>query len=271
MDFDQMKQIVLNDKELKGISVPDADIFKVYQYIKMRDNNETIDGYLPKLKTEPYIEIVYVPTQAKRDSNLRAKLQRHLDYFDSDIYMQNCEIKDFEIFNKERENVYNKALDFLNNYTPDKFYKGLYIYGKYATGKTFLLSAIANELARRDVNVLFVFMPDLVRSIKTGITEGDLESRINRLKQADVLMIDDFGGENLTAWFRDEILLPIIQYRLSARLPIFISSNLEMKQLTDALAITNSDHDKTKAVRIVQRIIDLTTYVKLSEENFNDK
>ena len=84
-------------------------------------------------------------------------------------------------------------------------------------------------------------------------------------------MIDDFGGENLTAWFRDEILLPIIQYRLSARLPIFISSNLEMKQLTDALAITNSDHDKTKAVRIVQRIIDLTTYVKLSEENFNDK
>lgn len=271
MDFKKMKELVLKDKELKGIEVSDADIFKVYQYIEMRDNKVTVDGYIPRLKTEPYIEIIYIPTKEKQASDLKAKLQRHLDYFDSDIYLQDVSLANFELFNDERKNAFDKANEFLNKYNKETFFPGLYLYGKYATGKTYLLSGIANELAKRDINVLFVFMPDLVRSIKAGMTEGDLEQRVNRLKQADVLMIDDFGGEYLSAWFRDEVLLPIIQYRLAASLPIFISSNLDYRQLTNALALSTNDQDRTKAVRIIQRIMDLTTYVKLSDENYNDK
>lgn len=268
MDFEKMREIVLNDPETKGYEIPYADILKVYQYIVMRDNKETIDGYIPKLKLEPYVEIYYVPTEEKRNEEIKAKMQRHLDYFDSDVFLQDVSLKDFEIFNDERQKAYNLAVDFLNNYKKDKFYKGLYIYGKYATGKTYLLSAIAQELAKKDVNVLFVFMPDLVRSIKAGMNQGDMENRINRLKQADVLMIDDIGGENITPWFRDEILLPIIQYRLQANLPVFFSSNLEMEELVNALAVSKNDFDRIKAVRIIQRIRDLTTYVKLSNTQY---
>lgn len=268
MTFDKMKEIVLNDHETKGYDIPESDFLKVYQYIVMRNNNETIDGYIPKLRLEPYVEIYYLPTKEKVKENLKAKMQRHLDYFDSEIFLQDVDLADFEIFNDERKKAFDLANDFLNNYRKDNFYKGLYIYGKYATGKTYLLSAIAQELAKRDINILFVFMPDLVRSIKAGMNAGDMESRINRLKQADVLMIDDVGGENITPWFRDEILLPVIQYRLSARLPIFFSSNLSMKELVDALAITRNEHDLTKAVRIIQRIRDLTTYVELSDKQY---
>lgn len=268
MTFDKMKEIVLNDHETKGYDIPEADLLKVYQYIVMRDNNDTVDGYIPKLRLDPYVEIYYLPTDAKVKADLKAKMQRHLDYFDSEIFLQDVALSDFEIFNDERKKAYELAVDFLANYRKDKFYKGLYIYGKYATGKTYLLSAIAQELAKRDVNILFVFMPDLVRSIKAGMNAGDMESRINRLKQADVLMIDDVGGEHITAWFRDEILLPVIQYRLSARLPIFFSSNLSMEKLVNALATTKNEYDLTKAVRIVQRIRDLTTYVELSDQQY---
>jgi len=268
MTFEKMKEIVLNDHEVKGIDIPEADILKVYQYIVMRDSKETIDGYIPKLRTEPYVEIYYLPTDDKIKADLKAKMHRHLDYFDSDVFLQDVSLSDFDIFNDERKKAYDHAVDFLNNYRKDNYYKGLYIYGKYATGKTYLLSAIAQELAKKDINVLFVFMPDLVRSIKAGMNEGDMENRINRLKQADVLMIDDFGGEHITPWFRDEILLPVIQYRLSARLPIFISSNLSSKALTQALTINKSPHDEMKSVRIIQRIRDLTTYVELSADKF---
>lgn len=268
MDFDKMKAVVKADYETKDLNINDSDVLKLYQYIEMRNNKTVIDGYIPQLKTDPYIEITYMPTKDRHTAILKEKLNRHMDFFDSEVFLQDVALADFDVFNDERRRALDLAYDFLANYKKDNFYKGLYIYGRYATGKTYLLSAIAQELAKKDINVLFVFMPDLVRSIKNGMTQGDLEERVNRLKQADVLMIDDIGGENFTAWFRDEIFLPIIQYRLSARLPIFLSSNLPMEDLVEELAVGRQDHDMTKAVRIIQRIRDLTTYVKLSEDRF---
>jgi primosomal protein DnaI len=146
--------------------------------------------------------------------------------------------------------------------------KGLYIFGKYATGKSYVMSAVAQALALRGVSVLFVYMPDLVRSIKQGMNEGNLEERVNQLKQADVLMMDDIGGENMSTWFRDEVLVPVLQYRLSARLPVFMTSNLDFIQLVESLTLTKDETGRAKAARLVQRIKDLTTYVRLSKDQY---
>ena len=55
----------------------------------------------------------------------------------------------FEILNIERKNVLKKAMEFTEAFEKGKFIKGLYIFGKYRTGKTYLLSAIVNELAKK--------------------------------------------------------------------------------------------------------------------------
>ena len=144
------------------------------------------------------------------------------------------------------------------------------LYGGYKTGKTYALSMIARELAKNNINVLLVFMPDLVRNIRQGISDGDLEHKINLLKQAEVLMFDDIGGENFSAWFRDEILLPVLQYRLAASLPTFFSSNLEYNELAKAFILNKgNEHDYVKGIRLLQRIKDLSTYVKLDETIYN--
>ena len=37
---------------------------------------------------------------------------------------------------------------------------------------------------------------------------------LNYLKSVDVLLLDDFGSENMTNWLRDDVLGPVLNYRL---------------------------------------------------------
>ena len=83
-------------------------------------------------------------------------------------------------------------------------------------------------------------------------------------------MMDDIGGENMTPWFRDEVLVPILQYRLSAKLPVFMTSNFEYIQLVEALTVGKDDTSRVKAARLIQRIKDLMIPVKLSKDHFKE-
>ncbi len=268
MTLEDMRKVIQKDPETMNLNILDVDIYKVYQYLLDRDAHFTKDGYQPVLRTDPYIEIVYRPTKEKALEIKRQKIKQHLKFYDSEVYIQDATLEEFEVFNEERKKAFDLASEFIQNYKKDRYHKGLYIYGKYATGKSYLISAIAQALAEKNITVLFVYMPDLVRSIKQGMNEGNLEERINSLKQADVLMLDDMGGENMSPWFRDEVLVPIMQYRLSAKLPVFMTSNFEFVSLVDALTVNKDEMNRVKAARLIQRLKDLMTYVKLTEQQF---
>jgi primosomal protein DnaI len=61
-----------------------------------------------------------------------------------------------------------------------------------------------------------------------------------------------------------------MQYRLSAKLPVFISSNFSLVQLLDALTLQKDETNRMKAGRLIQRFKDLMHYVKLSEEPYSE-
>ena len=269
MTFEEMRKVISEYPETKDLDLLDVDVNKVYQYIIQKQTKPIVDGYEIVLRKDPYIEIVYRPTKEKAMEIKKDKIRKNLKFYDSEVYIQDASLKDFDCFNDERKNAYEKAEYFLDHYKKDHYEKGLFIYGKYGTGKSYLLSAIAQELALRNIAVLFVYVPDLIRSIRQGMNEGNLEERINKLKQADILMLDDFGGENMSAWFRDEIIVPVMQYRLSAKLPVFISSNFSLVQLLEALTLQKDETNRMKAGRLIQRFKDLMHYVKLSEDTFN--
>lgn len=268
MNLAELRLKIANDPETKDLNITGSDLLVVGRYLEIRGT--IIDGYKPILKTTPYVEIIYLPTEEKINQKIRLEIKQNLEVFDSDIYLQDASFADFKILNSQRERVLTLAKEFIQNYSKTNYVKGLYLYGGYKTGKTYALSMIARELAKNNINVLLVFMPDLVRNIRQGISDGDLEHKINLLKQAEVLMFDDIGGENFSAWFRDEILLPILQYRLAASLPTFFSSNLEYNELAKAFILNKgNEHDYVKGIRLLQRIKDLSTYVKLDETIYN--
>lgn len=268
MNLSEMRKAIENFEETKSLDILDVDINKVYQYIVSKQENPIKDGYEIMLKTDPYIEIFYRPTKEKAIELKKMRMREHLKFYDSEVYIQDASLSGFDCFNEERVRAFEKAQYFLDHYRTNQYEQGIYIHGSYGTGKSYLLSAIAQDLADRGITVLFVYMPDLTRSLKQGMNEGNLEERINRLKQADVLMMDDFGGENVSAWFRDEILIPVLQYRLSAKLPVFMSSNYTHLQILDMMTLTKDESGRSKAGRLVQRLKDLMVYIKLSETPF---
>lgn len=178
----------------------------------------------------------------------------------------NADISDFDLIGPERKEIHKYILKFLAEYTPDNYVKGMYISGIYGSGKTYILAVIANELAKKGVEIVFVYYPDLVRELKSSIGSGDLEEKIERLKAAQILFLDDIGGEAPSAFVRDEILGPILQHRVLDEKPTFFSSNMKMKVLIEAMQTDGSNIEKTKAFRIFERIRELAVEFEISEK-----
>ena len=179
-------------------------------------------------------------------------------------YIQEATLESFEVSNEVRAKVLAYAEKVVAS--PKKLTSGLYIYGQYGAGKTYFLSALANALAQKDVKSIIVFMPDLSRNLKNAMAENLLESRVNLLKNVDVLMLDDLGGEMISSWLRDEIIAPVIQYRMLNNKPIFITSNLDYNLLREHFSSTKDDINNIKSNRILERIKQMTKRVCFDEQ-----
>ncbi len=187
--------------------------------------------------------------------DLEDKREKDLSLFKTMFMPSNVlsySLLDYKTDTPRRKTALKYASKFISN---PKEESGLYLAGTFGCGKTYLLAAVANELSRKGVNVILAYFPDLVREIKNNFSNGArLEEIINTLKTVDVLMLDDLGSENLSAWLRDEILGPILNYRYEAKKPICISSNLSASDLSDHFAKTSDGIDTVKATRLMKRI-----------------
>jgi len=166
---------------------------------------------------------------------------------------------------KNRDDIFNA----IQEYKKSDGGKGIYLYGPFGTGKTYLLLSLANFLAtKKNKKVIFAYYPELVREAKSSIANNKLESLIVKLKNIDVLFLDDFGGELNSNFIRDEFLGPILQYRMMAGLPVFMSSNYDIKSLKAHLAETKDENNVIKAERIIERIEYMMKVVKLEDINY---
>lgn len=178
--------------------------------------------------------------------------------------LKNARIKDIYVDDKSRVEVIKYINDYIKNYNKNRL-KALYLTGSFGSGKTYLISALFNELAKQNVSSVILYFPEFLRTLKSSFNdiENSYNERFNYVKNAKLLLIDDIGAENLTTWGRDEILGTILQYRMQENLPTFFTSNLNMKELEEHLSITTSSSDKVKARRIIERIKYLTDEMTL--------
>ena len=189
------------------------------------------------------------------------------DFYDLPDTLKNISMKDIEIDDSRRVPIIKWLKNFYDSYEKNPNQKGLYLYGSFGCGKTFMITAMLNELSKKNVDIVAVYYPEMLRSLKDAFDEGTFSSRINRLKKCDVLLLDDIGAESVTAWGRDEILGTILQYRMDEKLPTFFTSNLSLKELEVHLASTKNGDEKVKARRIIERIKQLTMELDLISEN----
>ena len=111
--------------------------------------------------------------------------------------------------------------------------------------------------------------------MKSGLSNNELEGIIIKLKNAEVLCLDDVGAENNNAFIRDEVLGPILQVRLHNNLPVCMTSNLSFQGLGKHFSESRDEIDLIKSGRIMERLRYLMKELKIDDINYrsenNDK
>lgn len=216
--------------------------------------------------TNNTLEFNYVACKLKK-KDIKEKESIKTKFFNIPYEIKMAKIKDIDPSSKERAEVIKWITKFYKNYKKDKKQKGLYLNGSFGSGKTFIVSALLNELAKDGYVAVIVYYPELLSSLKEGFGNEDFNQRLNEIKRCDLLLLDDIGAESTSLWNRDEILGTILQYRMDNKLTTFFTSNLTLSDLESHFIIKNSDEEKIKARRIMERIKFLTDNLELIGEN----
>ncbi len=121
--------------------------------------------------------------------------------------------------------------------------------GGCGVGKTHLAAAVANARLEAGDTVLFITVPDLLdhlRATYAPTSEEGYDQLFERVRSAPMLILDDLGTENPSAWAQEK-LFQLFNHRYTMRLPTVIT--------------TNADIDRMDA-RIKSRLLDRTLTVR---------
>ncbi len=108
----------------------------------------------------------------------------------------------------------------------------LLLEGGYGCGKTHLAAAIANFAVSNGTPTLFITVPDLLDSLRFAYADPEttFEQRFEDIRNSNLLILDDFGTQNATAWAQEK-LFQIINYRYINRLSTVITTNLMLDEI----------------------------------------
>ncbi len=224
----------------------------------------SVKGYrLTPIKEKDTIIFSYITCNKKNNELDNNKYMANIELFDMPKEIMKASFKDLYKDDKLRIPVIKYFKEFMEDIENKK---GLYLNGSFGSGKTYLIAALFNEMAKKGTKSVLVYYPEFLRSLKASFNT-DYNERFNTVKKVPLLLLDDIGAENCSAWSRDEVLGPILQYRMDQNLKTFFTSNLTIEELEQTLSITNNGVDKVKARRIIERIKQLTTNMELISKN----
>ena len=123
--------------------------------------------------------------------------------------------------------------------------------GAYGCGKTHLAAAIANFAVSMGVPTLFLTVPDLLDMLRFSYNAEDttFEERFDEIRNANLLVLDDFGTQNATGWAQEK-LFQIINYRYINKLPLVVTTNLRLSEIEARIRSRLQDPELVSDVRM---------------------
>ena len=108
----------------------------------------------------------------------------------------------------------------------------LLLQGSYGCGKTHLAAAVANFAVGMGVPTLFLTVPDLLDTLRFAYNDEDttFEQRFDEIRNAKLLVLDDFGTQNATGWAQEK-LFQIVNYRYINKLSTVVTTNLALDEI----------------------------------------
>jgi len=167
--------------------------------------------------------------------------------------------KTFKNFEKNRSSLaYKVCLDYAKNFI-EKSYKGegLFITGNVGSGKTHLVVAIIDYIARmykRKIKTFIVFKTsvDMLAEIKYSFDKKNTEEVVNNFQDCCLLVIDDLGSEKMTDW-TNELFYKVIDYRYSNLKSTIITTNLTDQEIKEKLSerLVSRIYEMCKGIKVI--------------------
>lgn len=249
-------------------------ISKFNQYITERDKflrgdtDYIAKGYKPILvMNHGYADVSYEETPELIAAEKEAAIKNRLKLINLPATLKKASLAQVDLDDLGRLPVFENLLAFVEQYPAIQ--KGLYLYGDFGVGKSFMVAALAHDLSeKRGVSSTLLHYPSFVIDAKNAIGDGNVKTLVDELKLSEVLILDDIGAEQSTAWVRDEILQVILQYRMQENLPTFFTSNFNFEDLEQHFAKGKQGNDETwEARRVMERIRYLAEETRLEGVN----
>ena len=144
------------------------------------------------------------------------------------------------------DRAFNQARHFAQNLNG-----WLLLRGGYGSGKTHLAAGIANFAVGMGVPTLFLTVPDLLDMLRFSYDSEDttFERRFDEIRNAPLLVLDDFGTQNATGWAQEK-LFQIINFRYINKLPLVVTTNLGLDESAARIRSRLTDPELVSDVRI---------------------
>ena len=262
---DVIKKYNISDEEINN----NINVFEeAYNSLGLCKNCKGVDKCLQKVKGEIYtvdyngrpVNVIRYCKSMKHEKELEDLYSNYL-YTDIPKSLLDVNLDNINPLNQSQGELF-KILSDISIKQRDK---GLYICGGFGVGKTYFASALANSLVANGSSVVFVKCNSFVTDMYTLLMNDSyaFDRLLNKIKNADYLILDDIGTENVTAFSRDRLLYNILDYRMENNMCTIFTSNYDYKNLKahfEQLPDANAD-------RICERIISLAELQKLEGEN----
>ena len=275
--FDNLKalkylyRLGMNDKVIK------ENIAKIYDFALDIHNCKDCPG-LDKCTKEPRHLVSSVTYEKGIVDRVIVPCKKYLEYTNFKTRLISYDFPDEWLnisITKDVSNMRSKAklsiLSAYNSVLRKESNKWLYIKGGIACGKSFYAAALTVNAAKSGDfdRICFMNVPNRFKELSDlAFTKNPkFDEEISKYQNADLLVFDDFGNEFKSDFVRDNILYPILSYRVKNRLFTIITSNYSIEDCASMYQTSNASKPKIEQIRQMLNLMCEKEHVILDPTN----
>lgn len=250
-------------KEIKYFDELERLINKFIEFIYTKKNDANYEIILVKSSTggELYYFLEAKPSLKLKEIILK---KNNLIVENSDSYICSADFDKDYLEIKKKDINFQKAYFYLKKIIEGERGLGIYLYSdKFQIGKTHLVSAFANKIYRTK-KVVLEYSGTLSKMSKNFTEENKIiiENKIKEMKESDILIFDDFGSEKSNEYFLSEIMMPVLQHRLTNKKTTIFTSNYSIAELESKYSKL-IEMERKDIKRFISRICELSEVIEI--------
>lgn len=135
----------------------------------------------------------------------------------------------------------------------------IYIKGDISTGKSFFAATLCVDAARNKAfdSISYIDVPERFKDLTDLAFQKSPKfiETLDKIKNSEMLVLDDLGNEFKSDFVRENVLFPILSYRVKNRLFTIITSNYSMDEICMMYFTNNSSKPKIEQIRQVLKMM----------------